>query len=199
MRNKIPDGILVKGNSPTGVYLLEDGCKRPVANEETFRFFGWKWERVVDIEDMLLMLYPYGREVDSSGSFLLHSPGNLLVKGRGSTLYLWMFAQLYPIAAWSVFIKLKLDVVDIVELTEEVISSLPRGYTIDHDVFEVYEPINWLLYGDPDGNKYYCEKRKLRKIENPYVFEYLKWKEDKLIYLSMSEFSRCSIGSPIFS
>ncbi|MDQ0901553.1 MULTISPECIES: hypothetical protein [unclassified Paenibacillus] len=198
MRNKIPDGILVKGNLSNGIYLLEDGCKRPVVNEDTFHFFKWKWERVVIIEDILLQLYPMGREVNSSTSFLIHSPGVLLVKGPSSKVYLWMYAQLYPIESWSVFTLLKLKVTDIVELSEEVLSSLPLGDTIGHDVFEVQEPINWLLYCDPDGNKYYCEKRRLRKIECPYVFEYLKWKEDKLIYLSTFEFSRCTLGSPIF-
>lgn len=196
MRKYIPDGILLKGSSPV-VFLLEKGTKRPFCNGDSFYFYKYKWEHVIVVDDQWLHMYPTGNYINQAGHFIPNSPSQLLVKGSGPRVYLWADRNLKPIASQSIFGRLKYNFVDVVHLPDTIVRALPVGYLIDDQVFKNHNIIDGRLYRTPNGERYYAEFNKLRKITSHFVFQFYRWKEEDLISLTTSEFSQLPIGLPI--
>jgi len=68
------NGELLKSNTSSGVYVIEDGKKRPVTSAGVFTGLGYKWNNIVTVSNKILDLYPFGEplsqvynsDVDSS-------------------------------------------------------------------------------------------------------------------------------------
>ncbi len=56
----LDDGILVKAAADPTVYVISGGKKRPIASEEAFVAFGYKWTDIVTVGRKLLELHPTG-------------------------------------------------------------------------------------------------------------------------------------------
>jgi glycosyltransferase involved in cell wall biosynthesis len=197
MRQHIPsDGVLLKGSSPA-VFLLEKGTKRPFFNGDSFYFYKYKWERVILVDDQWLHMYPTGNYINQAGHYIPNSPSQLLVKGSGPRVYLWTGRNLHPIASQSIFGRLKYNFADVVHLPDTIIRALPVGYLIDDQVFKNHNIIDGRLYRTPQGERYYAELHKLRKIASHFIFQFYRWKEEDLISLTTSEFSQLPTGLPI--
>ncbi|MDF2645372.1 MAG: extracellular matrix biosynthesis-like protein [Paenibacillus sp.] len=194
--NKIPNGMLVKGNSPA-VFLLEDGMKRPFMNGESFYFYRFKWEQVLVLEDMILNMYPTGRGINQAGHFIPNAPGHLLVKGNSNGIYMWNEQKLRPIATQSIFTRLKFDFNDVVSIPDTLIYTLPAGEPIDDQMLEKGETVHGRVYRSSNGIQFYCENGALREIKNGNCLQYLKINVEKAINLTPAEFNRCTIGKPL--
>jgi glycosyltransferase involved in cell wall biosynthesis len=198
VRNRFPDGIVVKGSSST-VFLLEEGKKRPFVNGEAFYFYKYRWDQVIHMENMLLNLYPTGACISREGHFIPNSPSTLLVKGTEPLIYLWSEGNLHPISSSSIFARLRYEYADVVAIPDPIIHALPKSYPIGDDVLEIHPIIDKKLYRAPSGAEFYSERQQLREIEGPIVFGYFKWNPECIIDLTPFEFSRCSIGMPLLS
>jgi hypothetical protein len=62
-------------NDPT-VYLIDDGYKRPIADEYTFNFYEYQWSDVIDVDD--LSVYPTGAELKA------YPPGEVNIPSEGA-------------------------------------------------------------------------------------------------------------------
>lgn len=54
------DGVLLKSNSSSAVYLIANGQKRPFISGTDFEKLGYKWDNVITVSPQLLYLYPLG-------------------------------------------------------------------------------------------------------------------------------------------
>jgi len=54
------NGELVKSPNAPIVYLLDDGAKRPIADEETFLSLGYKWQNIITVSPKVLYYYDNG-------------------------------------------------------------------------------------------------------------------------------------------
>ncbi|MBN1325930.1 hypothetical protein JW977_03035 [Candidatus Falkowbacteria bacterium] len=61
---KIRDGILIKSPSDPKVYVISNGQRRWVANENTFISLGYSWTDIFDVTDKVLSLHPQGENLD---------------------------------------------------------------------------------------------------------------------------------------
>ncbi|MFH1172935.1 MAG: lamin tail domain-containing protein [bacterium] len=77
-----PNGTLIKGSAPQ-VYLLVDGVKQWITNEEVFNDLQLAWDKIMVVSDQVLEQYPTGREIKSGNSY----PDGVLVKGSSPKVY----------------------------------------------------------------------------------------------------------------
>lgn len=58
---KLRDGDIVKLPTSPGVYVIENGLKRPVSSAEAFLSLGYKWSNIFTVSEKLLSLHPDGQ------------------------------------------------------------------------------------------------------------------------------------------
>lgn len=58
-----PDGTLLKGND-VYVYVIENGMRRLISNENTFNSMGYNWNAIKVISDSDLSRIPQGTDID---------------------------------------------------------------------------------------------------------------------------------------
>lgn len=63
---KFDDGVLLKSDISSAVYVLVNGERRPFIKGEDFEYYGYKWTNVISIPDRLLISYPLGDPIFSS-------------------------------------------------------------------------------------------------------------------------------------
>ncbi len=72
------DGFLAKGSSYK-VYIIENGIKRWIKDQETFFGFGFLWKNIRYVSDDILDLYPEGLPIDNT----LRYPDGVLIRQEG--------------------------------------------------------------------------------------------------------------------
>lgn len=196
LRSRVPDGTLIRGLH-SAVYLVEDGKKRPITDIDSFHSYGLNPDNIVVMKDSLLKEMENGSPVSRGGDFITNSPSTLLVKSKGSEIYLWSDQRLHPVLSSEIFIRFRFQYCSVVTLPAELISSLPVGKPINESFLMTAVLINGRVYSAPDGLIYYGERHKLRNISGPAVFRFYRWKIQEIVYLTKQEFSNCPFGEPI--
>ncbi len=62
----LPDGLLVKNPTEPFVYVISDQQKRLIPDESTFTGYGWAWNDIVVISDVLLKRHQTGTAIPSA-------------------------------------------------------------------------------------------------------------------------------------
>lgn len=57
---KLPDGTLVRGFANPAVYVIADGEKHAITDEQTFLDYGYSWNNIIFVNDDVLNLHPTG-------------------------------------------------------------------------------------------------------------------------------------------
>lgn len=60
---KFPDGTLVGSVGAPDVFVIEQGMRRPITNEETFLTYGWRWNQIVWTNERSIIIHPLGKPV----------------------------------------------------------------------------------------------------------------------------------------
>ncbi|CAM4274886.1 glycosyltransferase [Paenibacillus alkaliterrae] len=102
---KYPNGSVIKGNASTLVFLLENGVKRHIVNEEVFQFYRWKWDQVMGFPDVELQAFPTGRPISRNKPLRLHAPSHFVAKGSGPAIYIMHNGIRHPFSSEAVFRK----------------------------------------------------------------------------------------------
>lgn len=58
------DGELVKSHTDPGVYVLDEGLRRPIQNAKIFEKNGYSWDSIIEVSEPMLALYPLGSPID---------------------------------------------------------------------------------------------------------------------------------------
>jgi len=59
---RLKDGTLVKAGSPL-VYVISNGSRRPILNEDAFLALGYRWNDIVTVDARTLELHPEGESL----------------------------------------------------------------------------------------------------------------------------------------
>ena len=60
-----PDGTLVIANDSPDVFVISEGMRRHIPDEETFLTYGWKWSDLIFTDEKSVLLQPLGKPLPS--------------------------------------------------------------------------------------------------------------------------------------
>lgn len=78
-----PNGTLIKTTFSPKVYLLENGKKRWIKDEESFQRLKFNWDQVVDVSRGEMACYPVGKVIQEEDYFKLFQPQGILNHEEG--------------------------------------------------------------------------------------------------------------------
>ncbi len=58
-----PDGTLISVQNEPDVYIVTEGMRRPIADEDTFISYGWQWEQIVQTSARAVSIHPVGESL----------------------------------------------------------------------------------------------------------------------------------------
>jgi hypothetical protein len=73
------DGTLVSVAGKPDVFVISEGMRRPIQNEETFLSYGWKWTQVVVTDNRSVEIQPLGEPIAVSTSFATESDADVQI------------------------------------------------------------------------------------------------------------------------
>lgn len=192
----IADGILVKGSS-SSVYYIEDGKKRPVADDRSFNYYKFKWNRVIHAPDSFVNAYPDGRIISRTPPFRLNSPGTLLVNGKTIRgVFLLHRDILYGFHTQQIFERFKYRFDDVLTLPDAIILFMRKGHEITSP-FVAGKPLPGKLFKGPDQQFYYSDNGVLRRVADEKTKMFYKWNEADAIPLTKQQWLRAEKGEVI--
>lgn len=191
-----PDRVLLKGAS-TNVYFIENGRKRHIRDGADLLFYKFRPEQIIAVDDQMLNMFRTGREIRRDGLFQYNSPAYLLVKGSGPAVYLWENGTLSPFQSAEAFARFGGHISETVSIPDPIIFALPKGKAITVRAILERGLINHKLYLAPNGERFYAENGKLRKIVSDAVIQFYKWTNRPWIRLTQQEFQNLPRGVPL--
>jgi len=69
---KFPDGTLVTIKGDPDVYVIADGSRHLIPDEQTFLSYGWQWDQIVETNRESVLLHPLGKQIKPQPK--LHAP-----------------------------------------------------------------------------------------------------------------------------
>ena len=72
----LPDGMLVKSDADSAVYVLSAGTRRPIVSGEVFESMGWQWENIVTVDTNTLALHPLGDPIIAEQTDVIETATN---------------------------------------------------------------------------------------------------------------------------
>lgn len=167
---KFSDGTLLQAPSG-GVYIIENGKKRPIISREAFQKFGYASKPLIQATEVELSLHPTGEvvsvqtEVRPNGTLIDPGNGGIWLIENGKKRLIGdrrIFENRYQ---WS----------SIVQISRSEFESYPRGTPV---LFK-----DGTLIRDEAGNIFVMEHGLRRHIERPSVFFGLGYKMENVISL----------------
>lgn len=61
---KFNDGTLIKSKNKSDVYVIVQGKRLPIINQETFEGLGYLWENILTVSEQVLAIHPLGEALD---------------------------------------------------------------------------------------------------------------------------------------
>ena len=136
------DGALVRKFSTSGIYLIENGNKRPIKSAKIFLAKGYKWGDVAEISQAEMNSYPLGtdltmdennenKEIPSEQKPSGTLSNGALVRAKGTTgIYLINDNQKRPIRSTEIFLAKGYKWSDVVDIEHSVLDVYPLGENI---------------------------------------------------------------------
>jgi len=133
------DGSLIKTVNGQGIYLIENGNKRPIKSAKIFLAKGYKWGDVVIISQEEMDSYPLGtdltidennknKEIPSEQKPAGTLSNGALVRAKGTDgVYLIHNNQKRPIKSATIFLGRGYKWGDVVDVEQSVLDVYPRG------------------------------------------------------------------------
>jgi hypothetical protein len=69
---KFPDGTLVTMDNDPDVYVIADGNRHLIPDEDVFNSYGWKWGQIIETGRESVLLHPLGKQIKPQPK--LHAP-----------------------------------------------------------------------------------------------------------------------------
>lgn len=173
-KNKFfPDGSLLSKKGEPGVYLIQDGKKRPFLTKSAL-LSRYSLDRVVDVEQSDLDVYKIGVPIKFSNYSLLCF---------GKTIYLLVDDTLRKVESNEVFKKIGFNTDEIIDVNEDDLKDYITGITItEKDVY----PAGALLQSKKTGGIYFVINGKKQPIWSKIIME-INFPNKKIVPVSEEE------------
>src|SRR3989338_4868063 len=125
----LPDGALVKGAHSPEVYFMENGMRRWVINETTFRNFDFEWGKIKVVPSDELEGYPSGKIIDDKSKY----PDGTLLRadaareGDGVKIYAVQKGQARCVASERDFENSGFDWQSVMDISPAKLKNLSKG------------------------------------------------------------------------
>ena len=184
IKNFYPDGTLLQAQGDAGVWLIQDGKKRPFLSEGalTSRF---SKSQIVNTTEDVLNNYPTG-----SG---IKFPNYSLVMDPNKNIFLLADNQKRPIANMAAFKQIGFSKDEIIPATIDDLSGYQTGTTITATSSYATGAI---LQDKKTGARFYVENNTKYPITDKAVLDY-KFKGQKIIKVSSKELAGYKTGSQV--
>lgn len=166
---KFPNGTLLQAPSG-GVYIVENGKKRPFKSREAFDKLGYQTASLVRVEDEELNLYPRGESITVETS--IHPDGTLVKSPISGSVYLIEKNKKRPIYDRRIF-ENRFHWESIIEISQAKFESYREGKPV---LFK-----DGTLIRDEAGAIFVIEHGRRRHIERPSVFKGLGYRMENVI------------------
>ncbi len=179
-----PDGTLLQANDG-GIFLIENGIRRPFANSAAFNSRGYQKEKVIPVSKNDIIKYGLGAPIKF--------PNYTLMRAPDGAVYLLVDDTKHKIISSEVFKKLGFLTDEIVDLSAEEINECADGTDITMDT--VY-PLGALLMDKATGGVFYVQNG----VKNPiWAKEILKsnFPKEKVIKTAADELNKYKTGAPV--
>lgn len=182
-----PNGMLIKGSGP-GVYLLENGKRRPITSWTSFVSNGLRGDRIVTVPDSELTKY-------SQGTKMQVRPG-ALIKGSGPGVYLCDYVSgvqyRRPIGSASAFLDLGLHWEDVLPISDAELVSYTEGNAL---MDASRHPNGMLVKSASSTTVYLIDGTNKRPVTSPTSFVSWGYRWDRIVTISSSELTGYPTGS----
>jgi hypothetical protein len=166
---KFPDGTLLQAPQG-GVYIVENGKKRPFKSREAFDKLGYKTRALVQVDENELNWYPRGEPIDIQTD--IHPSGTVVKLPNSAGIYLIENGKKRLFKDRRIF-ENRYSWNSVIEISLSKLQSYPSGPPV---LFK-----DGTLIRDEAGNIFVIEKGLRRHIERPSVFWGLGYKMENVI------------------
>jgi len=141
-----PDGTLLQAKGEAGVYLIENGVKRPFTSKVALTTRGYKLDKIIQVDPDKLTQYETGTSIKY--------PQYALLEGPDGKRYLLVNDKKRPFESNEVFRQLGFNPEEIEVLSQEELDIFPDGKKITlNDAY----PTGALLQNKDTGSVYFVE------------------------------------------
>jgi len=179
-----PDGTLVQVNGEVGVWLLENGQKRPFTSYSAL-ISRFDPKKIVAVEASALSSYTKGDPIKF--------PNYSLVQVPSGGIYLLVDNEKRPITSKDIFKKIGFNTAEIITATADELSSYTDGKIIT--ATSTY-PTGKLLQDPKSGGVFYVESGYKYPITDKILLS-TKFKGKKVVRGTTTELNKYTKGSPI--
>ena len=144
-QKKYPDGTLVRQEGEPGIWLIQNGQRRPFHSRSAF-YASHDPAKVINISSVELEVYPLGRPIKYADYSLIQSPGG--------TIYLIVDGQKRGIASMEVFRNIGFNPMEVIRTDWSDINAIPDGPDI---TMESVYPTGALLQSQETGGIFEVE------------------------------------------
>jgi hypothetical protein len=182
-----------------GVYRIERGYKRPVASFEAFCRLNLSMDRVAAHIGYLLNKLPTGAPIQLEGCLPFPDgyPDVFLARDPVGDTFVVAHGIRYPFKDIASYAALGFREDEAVLVSDTDIITLPTGWPIQQNVWDEYELFDYLLYRGPDGEFYYGEGQRLRRIAGEEVLLRYGWRKESALTIPEDVFERTPRGFDI--
>jgi len=180
--SQYPNGTLVKSPTRDGIYLIEEGKRRPIFSEQLFNLNKLNWSKVEILSDRDLASY-------SLASPLLY-PEKSLIRGEGPEIYLIENGKRRHISSAVVFEKAGFNWDNVIKVNQQELLSHPSGvkFLLSDDILVREEGMHPV---------YIIKDKKRHWIKTADVFYKLGYKWSDIIVLSSQDIGYYGVGNII--
>lgn len=168
-----PDGLLIA--SATGVYIMDDNKKRPIAAPEIFESYGMSWNLVRRATDYEHSIIPKG---SAFGQVRTYPNGTLIKADDSDTIYIFQSGKIREIPTPNVFASHGLSYDEVLTFPRRVVNRFSIGSKYR------FRDGALIAHG---GTVYLIEDGKRRAFQSAQVFEVLGYKWPDVVNVSREE------------
>ncbi len=183
-RHYYPDGSLLRVKGQPGIYLIQNGLKRPFLTKSAFAS-RYSFDKVIEVEKSILDAYDTGNPIKFPNYSLLKTPEG--------TIYLLVDDTLRKIASQKVFRKIGFNPEEVIDVENQDILSYEVGAPITEE--DIY-PLGALLQDTSTGGIYWVKDGIKHPLWDKLIME-INFPNKKIIPASSQELSKYQTGAPV--
>ncbi len=179
-----PDGALLQNTEDGGIWLIQNGKRRPFLSKAVFAS-RYSFDKVVPVKESDLATYEIGQPIKYANYSLLRIPSG--------GVYLLVDDKLRPITSGEAFRLLGFNPEEIVNIQESEVSQYEKGQKID--VSSSY-PTGALLQDNSTGGVYYVQNGVKHPIWDKALIN-LYHPQKRITAVTPSELEKYTTGDPL--
>ncbi len=176
-----PDGALLRANNSETVYLVKDGQKRQFVSAQSFLKLGYKWNKVLVVDPIEVILCP-------AGDIMFYADGTLVRAANLPTVFLIDKGKAKPFLSNEVFNNLKYKTTQVLIVSSGELSHYSQGEPVGYKDGALLRP--------NDRNNVYLISGGQAQAVDAATFKKKKYQWSNVLIVSAQDFGILYEGKP---